>query len=445
MRLNLPFDLKSYWPWFIAAGVPLVLFLGFYPHYLRNNTFFWVCIATLPLAMQSTGQHRFNFFWLAIAISVITLVLPTTIGIYSMLCMTLIFLMQSIVGKLHFTLLIHALLASPLFSYFSSLVSFPIRLQLSKIVSWLLNSMGYNVNIEGNLVHLNDNSFLVDEACSGMFMLGYGLLFGTLILAHFAKDRPLGFQKLVGYYLILIGLILVGNIVRIALLIALGIMPDHWFHEGLGIIIYIGQILVPFYLIVKYFASKAPTFRISKTDLKPIFPIKKYAVLCTLLLILISRHQISTKAGDTIANKIHLSGYQSSIINDGVTKLQNDNSIIYVKPPVAAFRADHNPMICWKGSGYSFKKIEKWPINDLDINLAELVKRDDKVYTAWWFESTAHKTGDQLTWRKYALQNDEQFYLINLTCNTKAELEKQINIVLDQNILSTNNTENNES
>lgn len=445
MRSDLLKDIKSYLPWIIAAIVPLVVFLGFYPHYLRSNTFFWVCIATLPLSMQARGQNKLNFFWLAIIMSVVTLALPTTIGIYCMLCLLLIFLMQSIVGRLHFTLLIHALLASPLFSYFSSLVSFPIRLQLSKIVSWLLNVVGYQVSIEGNLVHLGDRSFLVDEACAGMFMLGYGLLFGTLILSHFSKNRHLNFRQLTGYYLLLIGLILSGNILRISLLIVFGIMPDHWFHEGLGLMVYIGQILVPFYLIVKHSIHRTFLFKIPKTDLKPVFPTKKYALLCIIMLILIGRHQLNMKSEHQEPQRVHLSGYDSSIVNDGVTKLQNDHALIYIKPPVAAYRADHNPMICWQGSGYSFKKIEKWLLNDISVNLAELVKSNEKVYTAWWFESANHKTGNQLTWRKHALQNNEQFYLVNLTCKTKAELERQINILLDQSILSHNNIDNNES
>jgi len=437
--MRLSFDIKSHWPWLLAAGVPLVLFLGFYPDYLRNNTFFWVCIVTLPLSMQATGQNSLNFFGLAIAMGVLTLVLPTTIGIYCVMCLLLIFLMQSIVGRLHFTLLIHALLASPLFSYFSSLVSFPIRLQLSKIVSGLLNMVGYQVTIEGNLVHFGNSSFLVDEACAGMFMLGYGLLFGTLILSHFSKNRQLRIKQLVTYYLLLIGLILSGNIIRITLLIVFEVMPDHWFHEGLGLIVYVGQILVPFYLIVKCTIRKTPVSYMPRTDLKPIFPVKKYAILCVMMLLLIGRHQFSMASEIIEPQEIHLSGYDASVVKSGVTKLQNDHALIYIKPPVAAYQADHNPMICWQGSGYHFKKIEKHPVQGLNLNSAELVKGDEKVYTAWWFQSTAHKTGDQLTWRKHALQNNEQFYLINLTCNSKAELERQINIVLDQNILSTNN------
>jgi len=411
--------------------------LSLYPHYLRNNTFFWICLATLPLSMQSSVREKGNYvFWFALAVGGLSMLLPTTIGIYLVLCLTLIFLVQSIVGRLEYTLIAHALLASPLFTYFSSLVSFPLRLQLSSIVTFLLQTIGMDIQIEGNMVYLGDTSFLVDEACAGMFMLGYGLLFGTIILSQSYKKKVLSLKLLILYYAILLILIFSANIVRITLLIIFNIMPDHWLHEVLGIFLYAFQILLPFYLIVQFVTNPLVSQDEKKERLTPIFPWKKYALLCCLMGLLIAREHTNKKWHEMTERKIDFPGFESKMIKDNVVKLQNDNSLIYVKPPVSPYRADHNPMICWQGSGYSFKKIEKWPIENMTINHAELVKGDDKVYTAWWFQSENHKTGNQLEWRKFGLLHNEEFYLINLTCSTKKELANQLNIIMAQNIIS---------
>ncbi|PIB35273.1 exosortase N [Reichenbachiella sp. 5M10] len=439
MTFTLANRIKTYWPWTIAAIVPLALFLGFYPQYLRSGTFFWICLLTLPLSMQSRAIGRGRYiFWMGLGVTVVSMVLPTTIGVYVLMCLILILLMESIVGRLNYTLLIHALLASPLFSYFSSLISFPIRLQLSKIVSYMLQSIGADVRIEGNMVQLGSHSFLVDEACAGMHMLGYGLLFGTIILSVFTKNKILSLKALLTYYVILLALIFLGNVVRITLLILFQIESDHWFHEGLGLLLYVCQILIPFYGIVQWGTNKLPVQNMaaSRQEHVPLFPKWQYAMLCLLMGVLTARQQQKTAGYKPAGQSINLPGYQSIDLGNQIIKLQNTQGLIYIKPPVPAYRADHNPIICWQGSGYSFKRIEKWFIQDIQINHAELIKGEDKIYTAWWFESLEHKTGDQLEWRKYGILHNEDFYLINLTCNTKEELNKQLRTLLGQNIIS---------
>ncbi|MEQ9168047.1 MAG: exosortase N [Fulvivirga sp.] len=430
--------IELYWKWVVAAIIPLAAFFLIYPNYIVESTFFWVCIITLPISIQSqsNGKDRLTFI-LTIALGTLSLLLPTVMGVYLMICLVLIFLLQSIVGRINYTLIVHMLLASPLFLYVKSLISFPVRLELSKIASNLLQLIGMDVRIEGNMVFSGDSSFLVDEACAGMFMLGYGLLFGTIILSIATRTRALPIYQLTLYYLILLVLILLGNVVRITLLIIFEIMPDQWMHEALGVIIYVFQILIPFYFITnlgsKHLLGKNHS---SIKNGLPIFPLKRYAImLCLLCCVIIA--QVS-KVNSTPPNQVSFTrvGFKSVGLKNNITKLQNEQALIYIKPPVAPYRADHNPMICWQGSGYKFKKIEKWSVNKTSINHAELIKGDDKIYTAWWFVSENYQTGDQLEWRKQGLMKGESYYLINVTCNSKQELHKQVQNLLTQNILS---------
>ena len=435
--------LGRYWPWALGFVVPIAVFLSFYPQYLRNQTFFWVCLITLPLSVKrSTEEHNSLPYMLGLLVGSVSLILPTTIGLYVLVCFILLVVLQSVTGRLQHTLIFHLLLASPLFTYFSSLLSFPLRLQLSSIVATLLELAGANVHIEGNLVHFEGSSFLVDEACAGLFMLGYGLLFGTICLSHLSSNKSLSIKWLAGGYLLLLGLILAGNVTRIGLLIIFKITPENWFHEGIGLLIFALQVLVPFYVVVNWFFS-----RLSKSTLRisteTVFPFRKYTVLFILFLALIIRHQTNYSSNDPVnLSSLKLSGFKVTKTAGGVTKLWNEKTLIYIKPPVAAYRADHNPMICWQGSGYSFKKIEKWPLKELEVNHAELIKDKKKLYTAWWFESTKSRTGDQLEWRKLSLLNGADFHLVNITCNTKTELENQIKTMLDENSIRKLLTQN---
>jgi len=45
-------------------------------------------------------------------------------------------------------------------------------------------------------------------------------------------------------------------------------------------------------------------------------------------------------------------------------KLENNSSLIYLKAIPDYFNPDHNPMICWTGSGYNLERIQEEKIDD---------------------------------------------------------------------------------
>ena len=427
--------------WLVAGLFPIIIFFCFNPHYLRKNTFFWLALLTLPVSTQSVSNRPFPFFTIGIICSVLFFIFPATFWIYLILSFLILFLIQNLNGGLSSLTIVHISLISPLFIYVNSLVSFPIRLVLSQWVTVILQTIGHPAHLKGNVVYLGNDSFLIDEACAGLHMLGYGLLFGTLILANFAKHYEMGLGKILLSYALLITLIIVGNLVRITLLILFVIMPSHWFHEVLGWLIFLFQILTPFYLSLhlytKYFHFK-PILSIKKLPQTVKFPSIKYTLYISFfMLINFYYNSLSNKSISTNLNDINLIGYLNKTNSQGVAKFENEHSLIYIKKPVAAYKADHNPMICWEGSGYQFKKIELIESNGLKINLAELEKGEDQLYTSWWFESKKSQTGKQLTWRKKSLFNNEHFYLINLTSESKAELLEQLSHMLEQKIISS--------
>ncbi|MEL7147891.1 MAG: exosortase N [Bacteroidota bacterium] len=360
--------LQQYWAWLLVSVVPVVMFLCFYSDYLRNNTFFWVCLATLPLSVQRTSKKPGLFLPLVtMIIGLLSLLLPTHTGIYLFLSLMLVLMAQHLYGALQFTILFHVALTSPFFGYINGLVSFPVRLLLSRIVSFALQTIGLDVQIEGNLVYLNDSSFLIDEACAGMAMLGYGLLFGTIILAQLSKEKEIGWLWFTVFYVLLLALIFSGSIVRIALLIIFGIMPDHWLHEGVGLLVYAFQVLIPFYVIVGYILQKKPRKQNQIMPKHAWRPPLSYLLIFSLFLLVVLRHQLQ-EPSQSRTHPITLNGFSTEVVKSGVTKLQNDHTLIYIKPPVYPYRSDHDPRICWQGSGYSFKKIDQWNFDDTLVN-----------------------------------------------------------------------------
>ena len=119
-----------------------------------------------------------------------------------------------------------------------------------------------------------------------------------------------------------------------------------------------------------------------------------------------------------------------------VSKMYNGEILVYVKNPVVPYRANHNPMICWQGSGYEFNHVFEEEIDAANkVNMAELKKGNDVLYTAWWFESSQSQTSSQWDWRMKSLKQNEKFYLINVTSENKTILLKNLRELIAQKII----------
>lgn len=136
-----------------------------------------------------------------------------------------------------------------------------------------------------------------------------------------------------------------------------------------------------------------------------------------LLFILLIAYKIKNTKADYISfSNIIYTGFKQTILESGVTKIKTPQTLIYLKP-TKFYAPEHNPMICWKGSGYDFKSIKKETIEGKEIYTSVLIKGKDKIYAAWWFESKKIQTINQLLWRWEAFKTDDHFYLINVNAS----------------------------
>ena len=386
------------------------LFILFNPSYIIIDIFLWVGILTLPFTFKvSINTRSLRFFWPALAFGTFSLYFSSTFGAFCVMVFAILLTIEMFLGKLSLLTMFHLLLLSPLFKYFTSLITFPLRIQISKIVAKILQSADFDIELSGNLITFNGTEFLVDKACMGLHLLGYSFLFGLLILAFFErKNNDFRLSKISIYMTVILILNLIANTVRATLLILFKIMPDYWFHDIVGLLIFVIYVLTPFYFIVKYQSQRQNDLIVSNSVKHQNH--KKLAVYLILILYAstIWRNNLNNipfEDGETI--EIH--GYAKSLLKSNVLKLSNDHTIIYVKPPVAPYKADHNPLICWEGSGYSFKKIATKTFSGQEVYYAELVKGKDKLYTAWWFQFENHVTNSQWKWRWNNIKNDHQY------------------------------------
>jgi exosortase N len=418
----------------IFIGGIIGAFILFNPDYLITDTFLWVGVVTLPITFKVASDIKTTrFFWFVLVFGIFTLFFSSTFGAYCVMVFAILLVLETHLGKLSLLTMFHLFLLSPLFKYFTSLITFPLRIQISKIVATILQLADLDIELSGNLIKFSGTEFLVDKACMGLHLLSYSFLCGLLILAFFEKkNNSLKLSSISLFMIVIMGLNLIANTVRATLLILFKIMPDHWFHDTIGLLIFILYILLPFYFIVKWQRKKnVELVTIDRAEVDKYGRLKVF--LAFILFILIIWNNNLNKTFTVKPPTIQISGYTQTQLKSNVTKLSNDNTLVYIKPPVAPYRADHNPLICWEGSGYSFKKIATLTLNNHEVYYAELVKGKDKLYTAWWFQYENHITNNQWEWRWNTIKNNHQYSMINVTCSSLKELEISSIYILNNN------------
>lgn len=399
------------------------MFIMVNPGYLIMDLFMVVGILSLPATFKiHKNVKSLRFFWPTIAITLLSIILKSTFGAYCSLIFFMLLVVEMYIGKLSLLTLFHLLLLSPLFKYFSSLISFPLRMQIAKITAGMFQLAGMDIELSGNLIMFSDTEFLVDKACMGLHMLGYSFLFGLIILGRMEKeDYKLSFRSITIFMILLLALNFISNVCRASVLILFKIMPESWLHDVVGLLAFTFYVLLPFYLISKWW------YKYRKSHIsKPAVGFRHTSIRFSMALALyiLSVWQ-SNATGSATENEplVNLTGFSKTKLENHVVKLSNQEALIYIKPPVAPYKADHNPLICWQGSGYSFKKINYIHVGGRKVHFAELVKGKDKLYSAWWFQSTGTITSDQWKWRWDAIAKNRHYSMVNVTCATMEELE----------------------
>jgi exosortase N len=378
----------------------------------------------LPFTFGFYQKERSNrWFILGIFFLITSLFIPSYTLFYLALVGCFLGVFENIYGKQTLLPFLTLITISPIFRYFSDIFTFDIRLILTEIAAKILRFLDPTILATGNIIQAKGQDWQIDEACMGLNMLGLAFILTYFFSANFgkaAKKRPI-LRGL--FFTILLAFLLntLANLTRIMAVVYFKIPPATQGHDAIGLLSLVFYNLVPIYFFVQKSVSWAwffePLKETENIDIENKNNIQNIVFQCiTLFLIVYKGVDITLHKPQNNRSEAHIEveGFKSETRADGVTKLTNDSVLIYVKNLNYFFTTEHSPMICWKGSGYVFQKIEKMTVDNFEFYTGILQKGESKIYTAWWFESEKTRTIEQTVWRKNMLLQNEHFKLVNV-------------------------------
>lgn len=416
---------------FLIAYLILFMDISYKGYFLGDTTFgVGLCLLIYVLKVGVASSKSFRFFLPTLVLAVVSFYIPTFSIRYLLLVAALLLCLESMFGKLSGLAFFCLLLMSPLFRYASETFTFPIRIWLSEISGQILRLLHFQVEINGNMIIMNGNDFLVDAACTGLQMLGFSFLLSVFLLAYYQdvyqKKIGLGWQLLALIITFLFNIL--SNLCRILLLIILRIAPENSLHDLIGICCLLIYVWLPMVWIIKQLAlkqnHKPEALKVEKTGIfQWVFNGLSLALTSYLVLSFSGSEKIQSK--EITISKERLN-YETKVLKNGITQLKSETALIYLKPIPDFYSGEDSPVFCWKGSGYTFKKIKEEVVQSYEIYTGVLSNKNDKLYTAWWFTNGEVITNSQLEWRWRVLKGETHFELINVTANSEHELKKVI-------------------
>ena len=415
-----------------------ILFYALHTHIMWRSVNVLLGLIALPVVtvIKKGDTGRFRYAWLAILLSVLCVWLPVKTILYFAIALSVLFVIECFRGSTNLLPLIVISMMSPIFQYMANIFSFQLRLQLTDVAGRAMNVTGSQVTVRGNMIFCKGHEFSVDPACMGLNMLATSLLLQVLLVAVYQKKygQAASWWQVSLLLVLVTGLNILSNLIRIVCLVQFNIPPATLLHEVTGIVCLLVYVVLPAVLVTRWVVKKYGRLIITGQPVAKSISVRKKIVVHVLLalaMLAAARAVVQrdiTTADDSAAVPA-VNGYQVQRIAGDVIKLENSRSLVYIKPISGFYSADHNPMICWQGSGYVFTQVEESIINSMPVYVALLQNEKDKLYTAWWYDNGTKRTIDQFTWRWDALQNGTNYATVNVTAVSREKLEEEIRLI----------------
>jgi exosortase N len=222
---------------------------------------------------------------------------------------------------------------------------------------------------------------------------------------------------------------ILGNLMRIIMLVVMNISPGNAMHDGVGLICLLVYVAVPLFFAVRLIHQRfagpvnPPTslLQIRPAYLLPMHPL--ILVSCAFFCFQKPQSNIRSVAATTVSTP---QDYEVNQLASGVMQCKNRDALVYIKPIPAFYSTDHSPATCWTGSGYHLGRISEKRIGGNTVYIGVLKNGSGELQTAWWF-SDGHSTAiSQLDWRWKSIVHNRRFQLINVTANNAKELDKEV-------------------
>jgi exosortase N len=401
-------------------------------------------LMALPFVLQIQGRERksYRYGWIVLFCSILCFIIPVSTVLYFTICFALFFLIEYFYGRVNLLAVFTIALMSPVFQYFINTFSFPLRLELTKLAGTLFNIAGEDVAVKGNVIIHQGNEFSVDPGCMGLKMMETSLLLGVMLIGFYQKrfQRRLTSWKLLFYLGLVVLLNIIANLIRIVLLVQFSVLPGTFSHELTGIICLIIYVFLPAAWLASLIIKRSPVQNNTVAQFNGVSG--KAIILHLVILSCISFLAVRVSNTDTykIPNISSIKSNEFFLVSEyapGILKLQQANALVYIKYIRGFYDTDHNPMICWKGSGYLFEQIQLEKIGDKEVYTGMLTNGPEKLYSAWWYGNDHSSTVSQLKWRWDMLKGEKKYAVINVTCPDRRELEEQVRKTFQQRTLDT--------
>lgn len=419
--------LRHYLPW---SSLPVVL----------------GAIALVTAAGKPAGGRSGRFGFPALVLAVLYLLIPAKTILFAALALAVFFMIESFAGRIQTLAMAALALMSPIFDYFCTIFSFPIRLSLTQVAGSLLRPVYPGIQAEGNVLVREGESFAVDPACMGLHMLTASLLAVIILVAVYRRHTN---RRLTGgSVFLLLGLTfllnIAANLLRILCLVCFSIGPDSFLHGFIGAAFFLLYVLFPGWWLIRYWTRRfdrpVKTPAAGTAGSPTLSLILKNATLLSMMALVTIQGRDQSVNRDISLEATPVPGYTTTTLQDKIIKLENEQVLIYVKPIAGFYASDHQPMICWKGSGYQFKKVQEIKRDGRQYYTAILEKGTDRLYAAWWYETTDTSTISQWNWRWQALTKGKQYALVNVTTATPETLREETRKLFHANLVRTMTT-----
>lgn len=431
------------WPLIVLACYGFVLFVGLHKYLVWDaGTVLGIVALLFAASFNKNEKGNTRYFFLAVTALLLFVLVPAKTFLWISCICGCLFLAETFYGRLNFLPVLVLAIMSPIFGYAMNVFSFPIRLALTGWAGNAIRVIGQDVSVQGNMIVCNGNEFSVDPACMGLQMMVTALLCGIILTGFYQKQykKELSIWLVLAMLAAMILMNILSNLLRIIFLVWLNIMPETVMHNVTGIMCLVLYVIVPLLFLIPLIVRRYG---------KPVVLHRKYYVLRSavkmfLLNVLLPAGLLITffinNSRETdrqlLSDLPAMSGYVVQPLPGNIIRIQNDTLLVYIKHIPASYYTEHNPMICWKGSGYNFYKVEEKRVGGHTIYTALLQQEKDQLYTAWWYDNGIALTSSQLQWRWDMLMGARPYSLVNVTASSEQELGLAVNDILNKRSLS---------
>ncbi len=405
------------------------------PNYIPwSSVNFLLGLAGVPLAIAGapTGGPSYRLFWWALAGAVVACFFPANFLLLGVLITAMAWQWEQWRGRLPLQAWCMLALMTPALQYVAVMASFPLRLWLTGVAAGSMKLAGINATAMGNIIATGGREYSVDPACMGLKMLVTSLLGGLMVVAVLQKRH----QRYLPWWWVLLLLVMVfvlnivANLLRIVTLVYFDIGPGKMMHELTGLAYLALYVLLPTALVAHLLICRKG--HCSTQQLVPTVARRGHylylILLAVVILVAVIRHLRTENHQPTPLPTID--GYAVSLFDKDVIRYTGNGLLVYIKATAGILGAEHNPAMCWLGSGYALSLVQETTTQHGTMYTATLVKGHERLYTAWWYDNGAHHTTSQLAWRWQVLTGAHPFSIINVTAASHAELEAATQTIL---------------